>query len=228
MPPPVSDSASQRLPDKEGITMNRKLIAGIAAGMVLAATAACGDGGDSGGDEGPMPDAADVEGGYVPIISVELANPYWDTEAETARTELEALGYQTDVFQHENDPQRQNELIDAAISQDAVAIVLDPAGADESIGAVQRATEADIPVFLINAEINEEGTAISQIVANNAQGPPRGPVLRRADGWRGHVRRALRQPHRQQRAGAVDRLRGDPRPVHRYGAPAAGDRQLEP
>lgn len=154
--------------------MNRKLIAGIAAGMVLAATAACGDGGDSGDDEGPRPDAADVEGGYVPIISVELANPYWDTEAQTAQTELEALGYETDVFQHENDPQRQNELIDAAISQNAVAIVLDPAGADESIGAVQRATDADIPVFLINAEINEEGTAISQIVANNAQGAAAG------------------------------------------------------
>ena len=66
--------------------MNRKLIAGIAAGMILAATAACG-GDESEDDDGPMPDAEDIEGGYVPIISVELANPYWDTEAETAKTE---------------------------------------------------------------------------------------------------------------------------------------------
>ncbi|WP_100443982.1 D-ribose ABC transporter substrate-binding protein [Glycomyces xiaoerkulensis] len=154
--------------------MNRKLITGIVAGSVLAVTAACGGGGDTGSDDAPNPDPEAVEGGYVPVISVELANPYWDTEAETARTALEGLGYETDVFQHENDPQRQNELIDTAVSQDAVAIVLDPAGADESIGAVQRATDADIPVFLINAEINEEGIALSQIVANNAQGAAAG------------------------------------------------------
>jgi erythritol transport system substrate-binding protein len=51
-----------------------------------------------------------------------------------------------------------------------VAIILDPAGADESVGAVQKATDAGIPVFLVNAEISEQGIAKSQIVSNNAQG----------------------------------------------------------
>ena len=70
---------------------------------------------------------------------------------------------------HDDDPNKQSELIDAAISK-AKAIILDNAGADASIGPVQKATDAGIPVFLIDREINATGIAKSQIVANNAQG----------------------------------------------------------
>ena len=35
---------------------------------------------------------------------------------------------------------------------------------------MQKATDAGIPVFLVNAEISEQGIAKSQIVSNNAQG----------------------------------------------------------
>ena len=64
----------------------------------------------------------------------------------------------------------QNQFIDAAISSKACAIILDPAGADESVGAVQKATDAGVPVFQVNAEISEQGIAKAQIVSNNAQG----------------------------------------------------------
>ncbi|NKX49917.1 substrate-binding domain-containing protein, partial [Arthrobacter deserti] len=52
----------------------------------------------------------------------------------------------------------------------AAAIVLDPANADGSVGAVQKATDANIPVFLVNAEINQQGLAKAQLVSDNAQG----------------------------------------------------------
>jgi erythritol transport system substrate-binding protein len=39
-----------------------------------------------------------------------------------------------------------------------------------SIGAVKKAIAANIPVFLVNAEINEQGLAKAQLVSNNAQG----------------------------------------------------------
>lgn len=141
--------------------MYRKLMSGIAAGAAVALLAACSQAPGGGGD---------TEGGYVPVITTVLANPYWDAESQTAQEDLEALGYESEIFAHNNDPQKQSELIDAAISNNAVAIVLDPAGADESIGVIQKATDAGIPVFLINAEINEEGIAKAQIVSNNAQG----------------------------------------------------------
>jgi erythritol transport system substrate-binding protein len=150
--------------------MFRKIMTGVVAGAAALSLAACASGGGTqtgGSTGGANPEA---EGGYVPVITTVLANPYWDAESQTAQEELEKLGYTSDIFAHDNDPQKQSELIDSAISQDAVAIILDPAGADESIGVVQKAVDAGIPVFLINAEINEEGIASSQIVANNAQG----------------------------------------------------------
>lgn len=152
------------------------MTAGVVAGFAALALAACGGGGTTTATtEGTAAATATgewtpVEGGYVPIITTVLANPYWDAESKTAEEELKALGYETAIFAHDNDPQKQSELIDNALSQNAVAIVLDPAGADESIGVVQRATDAGVPVFLINAEIEAEGIAKSQIVSNNAQG----------------------------------------------------------
>ncbi len=52
----------------------------------------------------------------------------------------------------------------------AAAIVLDNAGADVTIAAVQKAKDAGIPTFLIDREINATGVAAAQIVANNYQG----------------------------------------------------------
>lgn len=115
-------------------------------------------------------EAADGEGGTIAIITVDPSNPFWAAEVDAAVAEAEALGYDTTVNAHNNDADQQNQFIDGAISAGVVAIILDPAGAEESVGAVQKATDADIPVFLVNAEIAEQGIAKSQLVSNNAQG----------------------------------------------------------
>jgi len=122
--------------------------------------ASTGGGGGSGGKAG----------GTIAIITVDPSNPYWKAEVDTAVAEAEKLGYKTTVDAHNNDADKQNQFIDGAISKKVKAIILDPAGADESVGAVQKATDAGIPVFLVNAEISEQGIAKSQIVSNNAQG----------------------------------------------------------
>ena len=44
------------------------------------------------------------------------------------------------------------------------------AGADSTEGAVRKAVEVGIPVFLIDREINASGLATAQIVVNNFQG----------------------------------------------------------
>ena len=108
--------------------------------------------------------------GTVAIISAHPSNPYWQAEIDTARATAEALGYDTITDAHENDPEAQSRLVDEAISRGAVAIILDPAGADASVDVVRRATDAGIPVFLVNAEISEPGIAKCQIVSDNAQG----------------------------------------------------------
>jgi erythritol transport system substrate-binding protein len=114
--------------------------------------------------------------GLISIIVTDPANPYWFTEGEVAKAAAEELGYQATVAAHKGDTNVESNLIDAAITNGAKAIILDPANADGSIGVVRKATEAGIPVFLVNAEINEAGIAIAQLVSNNAQGAALGAV----------------------------------------------------
>ena len=108
--------------------------------------------------------------GLISIIVTDPANPYWFTEGEVARATAEEMGYEANVSAHKGDTNAESNLIDTAITNQAKAIILDPANADGSIGAVQKAIAADIPVFLVNAEINEAGLAVAQLVSNNAQG----------------------------------------------------------
>ncbi|WP_271899308.1 D-ribose ABC transporter substrate-binding protein [Candidatus Phyllobacterium onerii] len=104
------------------------------------------------------------------IITPSHDNPFFKSEAEGAKARAEALGYETIVLVHDDDANKQNELIDTAIARGAKAIILDNAGSDASVAAVQKAKDAKIPSFLIDREINATGIAVSQIVSNNYQG----------------------------------------------------------
>lgn len=146
--------------------MKRKIYTALAGVSLLFGATACGGSDEAGSQGGGGSDG----GGTIAVITVDPSNPYWKAEVDTAVAEAEKLGYDTTVNAHNNDPDKQNQFIDGAISKQVDAIILDPAGADESVGAVQKATDAGIPVFLVNAEISEQGIAKSQIVSNNAQG----------------------------------------------------------
>ena len=113
--------------------------------------------------------AANAEG-LMSIIVTDPANPYWFTEGEVAKKTAEDMGYSANVAAHKGDTNVESQLIDTAITNKSVAIILDPANADGSVGAVKKAVDAGIPVFLVNAEINQEGLAKAQLVSNNAQG----------------------------------------------------------
>ncbi|MCZ7436721.1 D-ribose ABC transporter substrate-binding protein [Micromonospora sp. WMMC241] len=135
----------------------------VSAALLLGA---CGsdDDGSAKGDSGKQ------AGGLIAIITPSADNPFFKAEADAAKAKAESLGYQTSVASHDDDPNKQSELIDSAISRKAKAIILDNAGADASIGPVRKAKDAGIPVFLIDREINATGVAAAQIVSNNAQG----------------------------------------------------------
>ena len=106
----------------------------------------------------------------IAIITPSHDNPFFKAEADGAKAKAEELGYETLVLVHDDDPNKQNELFDTAIARGAKAIILDNAGADASVAAVQKAKDAGIPSFLIDREINATGVAVSQIVSNNYQG----------------------------------------------------------
>ena len=108
--------------------------------------------------------------GLMTIIVNDPSNPYWQTEGNVAKAEAEKLGYTANVGASKGDTNTESNLIDTAITNRSVAIILDPANASGSVGAVKKAIAAGIPVILVNAEINQDGLAKAQLVSNNAQG----------------------------------------------------------
>ncbi len=108
--------------------------------------------------------------GTIAIITPSHDNPFFKAEADGAAAKAMELGYETMVLVHDDDANKQNELFDSAIAAGVKAIILDNAGADASVAAVQKAKDAGIPSFLIDREITATGVAVSQIVSNNYQG----------------------------------------------------------
>jgi erythritol transport system substrate-binding protein len=146
--------------------MFRKAAAALTVGVAIVALAGCATSNDAAGKKG----TGSTAGGLISIIVNEPANPYWLAEGDAAAAEAKALGYTSKVGAHNGDTKKESDLVDTAITNKSVAVILDPANADGSIGAVKKLVAADIPVFLVNAEINQEGLAKSQLVSNNAQG----------------------------------------------------------
>ena len=146
----------------------RKLLVALATAATLA-VAGCGGDDDESSNSGASGGGGEA-GGLIAIITPPVENPFFKAEADAAKAKAEELGYETSVASHDDDPNKQSELIDAAISRKAKAIILDNAGADASIGPVRKAEDAGIPVFLIDREINATGIATAQIVSNNSQG----------------------------------------------------------
>jgi erythritol transport system substrate-binding protein len=150
-----------------------KAVGALLASTLVLGLAACGGGGGAtpaASSGAASPTGGGAAGGTVAIITVDPSNPYWKAEADTAKAAVTKLGYKATVSANNNDPETQNQLIETAINDKVVGILLDPAGADESVAAVQKAVDAKIPVVLINAEIAKTGLAKAQIVSNNAQG----------------------------------------------------------
>ncbi|WP_445620583.1 D-ribose ABC transporter substrate-binding protein [Kushneria sp. Sum13] len=133
----------------------RLLMAGLAIGAMVVGGSAL---------------AQDQQKGLISIIVNDPSNPYWLTEGNIARETAEEMGYSANVSAHKGDTNSESRQIDTAITNKAKAIILDPANADGSVGAVKKAVNAGIPVFIVNAEINQQGLAKAQLVSNNAQG----------------------------------------------------------
>jgi erythritol transport system substrate-binding protein len=160
--------------------LHRRVLAPLAAGALALSLAACGGGESSSGSApaSPAPAGDAAAGGTIAIITVDPSNPYWKAEVDTAEAEVKKLGYTPTTSAHENDPSQQNTIIETAINDKVKGVILDPAGADESVAAVQKLVDAQIPVVLVNAEIAKTGLAKAQIVSNNAQGATLG-----AEAW---------------------------------------------
>lgn len=135
------------------------LALGLAGALLLASACASGS----------EPPAAGLPK-RIAVITPSHDNPFFKAEAEAAAARARELGYEALVNAHDDDANKQDQLIDVAIARKVAAIVLDNAGADASVAAVRKAKDAGIPSILIDREINVSGVAAAQIVSNNYQG----------------------------------------------------------
>lgn len=148
----------------------RRSYTAVAVVASLALLSGCSSSGGSSGGSSSAKGGSSKKGGLISIIVNDPSNPYWKTEGDVAAAEAKALGYKANVAASKGDTNTESQLIDTAITNKSVALILDPANASGSVGAVKKANKAGIPVFLVNAEINQEGLAKAQLVSNNAQG----------------------------------------------------------
>lgn len=128
----------------------RRLLA-IALAAPLLLVACTTDGGDDSGGEG----SAQAGGGdgdlvFTVVTHGSASDAFWDVVQNGAEAAGEDLGIDVD-YQSDGDPQRQAQLIDAAVNQDVDGIVVSMANPDALQESVEAAVAAGIPVVTINS-----------------------------------------------------------------------------
>lgn len=153
-------------------SLRRAALGALSVALVTAALTSCGGSDSSSGTPSGSTSSSAGGGGsnLMVIITPSPDNVFFKAEQDAAKAQAVKLGYQTLVLSHDDDPTKQSQQIDTAISRKAAAIILDNAGADATVTALQKAKDAKIPSFLVDREINATGVATAQIVSNNAQG----------------------------------------------------------
>jgi simple sugar transport system substrate-binding protein len=154
---------------KDWHTMARRtrLLALALAAPLLMSACSTDDSGSSGsssssGSGGSA--AADGDLSFAVITHGSAGDAFWDVVQKGAEAAGDDLGVGVD-YQSDGDPQRQSQLIQAAVNQDVDGIVVSMANPDALQDSVQAAVSAGIPVVTINsgAERSAEFGAIGHV-----------------------------------------------------------------
>ncbi|UWX54280.1 D-ribose ABC transporter substrate-binding protein [Maribacter litopenaei] len=106
----------------------------------------------------------------IAVIISTLNNPWFVFLGEEAASKAQELGYETKIFDSQNNTALEADHFDNAIVSGFDAILFNPTDADGSIVNVKRAKNAGIPVFCMDREINSSDAATSQILSDSYSG----------------------------------------------------------
>jgi len=106
----------------------------------------------------------------VAVIVSTLNNPWFVVLAQTAAAQAESLGYETKIFDSQNNTALEADNFENAIASGFDAILFNPTDADGSITNVLKARSAGVPVFCMDREVNATDAATSQILSDNYSG----------------------------------------------------------
>jgi simple sugar transport system substrate-binding protein len=127
---------------------HRLLALAVAAPLVLAACTT--DGGDPGGNGSGGGGGGGGDLTFSVITHGSAGDAFWDVVHNGAEAAGEELGVSVD-YQSDGDPQRQAQLIDAAVNQGVDGLVVSMANPDALQDSVEAAVDAGVPVVTINS-----------------------------------------------------------------------------
>ncbi|TFV67246.1 UNVERIFIED_ORG: sugar ABC transporter substrate-binding protein [Bacillus sp. AZ43] len=127
---------------------HRLLAIALAAPLLLAACTT--DGGESEGNGSSGGGGTEGDLTFSVITHGSAGDAFWDVVQNGAEAAGEDLGISVD-YQSDGDPQRQAQLIDAAVNQGVDGIVVSMANPDALQDSVEAAVDAGIPVVTINS-----------------------------------------------------------------------------
>ncbi|CAG5068975.1 Ribose import binding protein RbsB [Dyadobacter sp. CECT 9623] len=104
------------------------------------------------------------------IVVSTLNNPWFVFLAEQAQAKAKELGYESKVFDSQNNTSQETDHFENAIASGYDAILFNPTDADGSIVNVKNATAVGVPVFCMDREVNANGAATSQILSDSYSG----------------------------------------------------------
>lgn len=106
----------------------------------------------------------------IAIVVSTLNNPWFVVLANSAAESAASLGYETKIFDSQNNPATETDNFENLISSGYDAILLNPTDSDGSISNVLKAKAAGVPVFCMDRALNSNDAATSQILSDNYSG----------------------------------------------------------
>ncbi len=119
---------------------------------------------------GCKPAGSKQEKKKVAVIISTLNNPWFVVLAQTAAAKAQSLGYETKIFDSQNNTSLEADNFENAIASDYNAILFNPTDADGSVVNVLKAKAVGVPVFCMDREVNSTEAATSQILSDNYSG----------------------------------------------------------
>lgn len=106
----------------------------------------------------------------IAVIISTLNNPWFVVLAQTAAARAVQLGYESKIFDSQNNTSQEADHFENAIASGYNAILFNPTDADGSVVNVEKAKSAGVPVFCMDREVNAPDAATSQILSDNYSG----------------------------------------------------------
>jgi len=103
----------------------------------------------------------------IAIVVSTLNNPWFVFLAETAAKKAKELGYDSKIFDSQNNTALESDHFENAIASGYNAILFNPTDAAGSVANVNKAKEAGVAVFCMDREVNSKDAATSQILSDS-------------------------------------------------------------